>query len=412
MILRIKNSLRLPSLQGEGLGVRSFLLLLFTFVLLTQLHAQKFTLNGYVKDMQTFYFIENGMPMTSGEVLDATNYNMIHNRLNFTYNPNAHLRFELGVRNRLLAGKLMAQLPQYASYFKQDDGIVQLSWNLAEKNGWFLNTSIDRLYVDYTLGKWQFKVGRQRINWGIDLVWNPNDLFNAFSYIDFDYEERPGSDAVSLTYYTSESSSLDLAFKTDKNNKTTAAARYRFNYHDYDIQLIGGKSEADVVLGGGWSGGLGKMSFRGEGSVFIPAFEGSANSVTSVSATISTDYTFENSLYVGAAFLFNSMGSTAAMNGISLLSPDLNLSAKQLSLGKYELFGQVSYPLSPIVNVAFATMYNPSDHSAYLGPTATISLLDDLELMLTAQLMLGDTGTEYGAYGNTYACYGRLRWSF
>lgn len=255
-------------------------------------------------------------------------------------------------------------------------------------------------------------MGRQRINWGIDLVWNPNDLFNAFSYIDFDYEERPGSDAVSLTYYTSESSSLDLAFKTDKNNKTTAAARYRFNYHDYDIQLIGGKSEADVVLGGGWSGGLGKMSFRGEGSVFIPAFEGSANSVTSLSATISTDYTFENSLYVGAAFLFNSMGSTAAMNGISLLSPDLNLSAKQLSLGKYELFGQVSYPLSPIVNVAFATMYNPSDHSAYLGPTATISLLDDLELMLTAQLMLGDTGTEYGAYGNTYACYGRLRWSF
>jgi hypothetical protein len=183
MILRIKNSLRLPSLQGEGLGVRSFLLLLFTFVLLTQLHAQKFALNGYVKDMQTFYFIENGMPMTSGEVLDATNYNMIHNRLNFTYNPNAHLRFELGVRNRLLAGKLMAQLPQYASYFKQDDGIVQLSWNLAEKNGWFLNTSIDRLYVDYTLGKWQFKVGRQRINWGIDLVWNPNDLFNAFSAV-------------------------------------------------------------------------------------------------------------------------------------------------------------------------------------------------------------------------------------
>jgi len=43
-------------------------------------------------------------------------------------------------------------------------------------------------------------------------------------------------------------------------------------------------------------------------------------------------------------------------------------------------------------------MFNPSDYSAYLGPTATISLLDDLELMLAAQLMSGDAGTEYGAH--------------
>ena len=34
--------------------------------------------------------------------------------------------------------------------------------------------------------------GRQRINWGQTFVWNVNDVFNAYSYFDFDYKERPG----------------------------------------------------------------------------------------------------------------------------------------------------------------------------------------------------------------------------
>jgi len=42
----------------------------------------------------------------------------------------------------------------------------------------------------------------------------------------------------------------------------------------------------------------------------------------------------------------------------------------------------------------------------------TVSLMENLELMLTAQVLLGETGSEYGAFGNTYAGFGRLRWSF
>jgi hypothetical protein len=39
-------------------------------------------------------------------------------------------------------------------------------------------------------------------------------------------------------------------------------------------------------------------------------------------------------------------------------------------------------------------------------------LHDNLELMLTAQIMMGDAGSEYGFLGNTYAGFARLRWSF
>jgi len=376
------------------------------------LQAQKPTLTGYIKDMQGLYYLENPLVLTTGKTFQSTTYNQFHNRLNLEWQATSKLRLELGVRNRITAGKLVGDIPGYAALFEADNGLVDLSWNLVEKENWFMNTSIDRLYLDYTLNNLQLRAGRQRINWGINLVWNPNDLFNAFSYIDFDYEERPGSDAVLFTWYTSGSSSLDLAMKSDSSGNTTLAARYLFNFHDYDIQFIGGKNGDDFVIGGGWTGNVGDVSFRGEGSVFTPLAGNEEVSKTSVSATISADYTFKNSLFIHSAFLFNSSGSTAPGNGISLLNPSSDLSAKNLSVGKYELFGQISYPVNPILNVNFAGMLNPSDGSSYLGPTATISLQDNLELMLTAQLMLGEPGSEYGFMGNTYAAFGRLRWSF
>ena len=170
-----------------------------------------------------------------------------------------------------------------------------------------------------------------------NLVWNPNDLFNAFSYIDFDYEERPGSDAILFTWYTSGTSSLDVALKSDKYGNTTAAARYLFNILDYDIQFIGGKNANDFLLGGGWSGSIGDVSFRGEGSYFTPLAGKERISKNAVSATVSADYTFKNSLFIHSAFLFNSSGTTVSGSGISLLNPTNNLSAKNLSMGKYEL---------------------------------------------------------------------------
>jgi hypothetical protein len=374
--------------------------------------GQKLTLSGYIKDMQGFYYLEDPIVLPDGSTFQSTTYNQIHNRLNLEYQPLKSLRLELGMRNRIMMGPLIGDIPGYAGLYEADNGLMDLSKNWVEESNWFFNSSIDRLYVDYTLNKLQLRLGRQRINWGINLVWNPNDLFNAFSYLDFDYEERPGSDAALLTWYTSGSSSLDFAAQIDSSHQTTVAARYLFNMKGYDVQFIGGKNGNDWVLGGGWSGSLGQVSFRGEGSFFAPLPGKAHVSKKAVSATLAADYTFKNDLYVHAGFLFNSMGTTGLSTGISLLNPNLNLSAKQLSIGKYELFGQVSYPVNPIFNASLAGMLNPSDGSAYVGPTGTVSLQNNLELMLTAQLLLGKPNSEYGGIGNTYACFGRLRWSF
>ncbi len=371
-----------------------------------------FSLSGYVKDMQGLYYLENPIPTGTGSTFQWSTFNQVHNRFNLTWTPTTKTRLEAGIRNRLLTGKLIHDIAGYAGIFEGDDGLVDLSWNLADQPDWFLNTSIDRFFLEYSLNQFQVRIGRQRINWGINLVWNPNDLFNAFSYVDFDYEERPGSDALLLTWYSSGTSNLDIVLKTDSSHSITLAGRYVFNLMDYDFQLIGGKHYDDVVLGGGFSGSIGMVSFRGEGSLFVPAFTRNTGSKTTLSATLSADYTTKNDIYLHGALLYNGMGTLDKGTSLSLLNQSGSLNARNLSMGKYEVFGQVSYPLEPLVQLSVSGMLNPLDGSVYVGPTTTISLHDNIELMLTAQLMLGDPGSEYGFAGNTYAGFGRLRWSF
>ncbi|HNW49739.1 MAG TPA: hypothetical protein PKH79_01570 [Prolixibacteraceae bacterium] len=391
---------------------RTILILLFLFSIFS-LHAQKLTLDGYVKEMEGVYFFEEAIPISLDKEVKTISYNLIHNRLNFKTYPIKNLVIDLEMRNRLYSGKLIGQIPGYANAIAADSGLVDLSWNIAKGEKYFLNTSIDRIFIDYTLGKWQIRVGRQRINWGINLVWNPNDIFNAFSYMDFDYEERPGSDAILISWYPSGSSSFDLAYKASKLEKErTLAAKYRFNLFDYDFQFLAGQTGYDYVLGGGWSGAIWNLSFRGEASWFKPQHQKEKLSEEAFSATVSLDYTFSNSLYLHTSFLYNSMGTTGKGMGYSLINPNQQLSAKNLSIGKYELFGQLSYSFGSLVNSSIAAMYNPVDFSIYVGPSVAISLHNDIEFFLTSQLLFGDKGSEYGSLGDVYSFFGRLRWSF
>jgi hypothetical protein len=375
-------------------------------------------LDGYLKEMPSAYVMQKEIPVSGTEDMKRTWYNLVHNRMNITINATGNLNFTVGMRNRFLAGGLIHAIPQYADVLSADDGFADLSWNIFNGDGMVFNTSFDRAYIDITFQTVQIKVGRQRVNWGIGLVWNPNDIFNAFSYIDFDYEERPGSDAVSITWYRSATSSLDVVGKIAGNpldsahRSVTLAARYFFNLKDYDFQFIAGKYNDDIVGGFGWSGAIKNVSFRGEISAFTPVTDRHITRETAVAATVEADYTFGNQLYLHGAALFNSSGKLKGAGGMNLLSVQNELSAKKLSYGKVELFGQASYPVSPVFNMGLAAMLNPADLSAYLSPNCTFSLADNLDLMLNTQLLLGKPGTEYAANTNIYAAFARMKWSF
>ena len=161
-----------------------------------------------------------------------------------------NLTFSAGIRNRLFTGNMLNAVPLYAELTGNDKGLLDLNWNIADKTSFLLNTSLDRLNFTWRSGKFQATAGRQRINWGQTLVWNPNDIFNVWSFFDFDYTERPGSDALRLEYFVTPEATAEFAFKTDRDFNITTAAMYRFNISGIDLQFLAGVEGGDNVLGG------------------------------------------------------------------------------------------------------------------------------------------------------------------
>lgn len=382
------------------------LLAMLLFFVPKQAYVQesKVTLNGYVKNLFMYYSPETAIPESELNYLWTNN---VHNRLNFKWYSTSKLTTVIEMRNRLIFGNLVENFPIYKETVDVDYGLMDLSWIVAEEDSWFMHSMIDRFYLDYSSGKWQITAGRQRVNWGVNLVWNPNDIFNTFSYFDFDYEERPGTDAIRVQYYTGVTSSAELVYKPESNRAgSTVAGMYRFSKWDYDFQFLGGKAGYDWVLGGGFSGDIRGAGFRGELTHFEPRESVSERATV---ASMSTDYTFSSGWYIHSSILYNSAGEKGKAGGMNVLfNPDL--SAKQLSFARYSVFGQVSKPITPLFTGSISGIMNPSDHSFYVGPTLSYSLLSNLELMLTGQLFFGGQGTEFGDIGQIG--FGRLKWSF
>ncbi|MCB0374686.1 MAG: hypothetical protein KDD04_02080, partial [Sinomicrobium sp.] len=225
-------------------------LLIFTgFHVTSQEKEQRLFLSGYIKNLHGFSFIDRL------EQLQWTT--LLHNRLNFKYMPSGEVNIRLAIRNRVFYGDNVKNVPGFSDAMAQDNGLATLSWNIIDGDGFLFNTTIDRALVSYTKGSWDITLGRQRVNWGVNLIWNPNDIFNTYNFLDFDYEERPGSDALRVQYQWGAFSKIELAAKKGSRKEDyIVAAMYKFNTWSYDIQFITGLYQKDWIIGAGWAGNL------------------------------------------------------------------------------------------------------------------------------------------------------------
>jgi hypothetical protein len=374
-------------------------LLLFT---LTTIHSQEkeetLFLSGYIKNLHEFSFIDN---------LDQLQWTtLVHNRLNFKYLPSEELTLRLEVRNRLFYGDNVKNIVGFSVFISQDNGITDLSWNIIENKDMLFNTTIDRAFINYTKGDWDITIGRQRVNWGMNLVWNPNDIFNTYNFLDFDYEERPGSDAIRVQYYLGDFSKLEVTAKKGRSaDDRIVAAMYKFNKGTYDIQLITGIYQKDWVIGTGWAGNLKNAGFKGEVSYFVP-YETYFNSKHVLSASVSVDYGFKKGLYVNGSLLYNSRADDASVSIGNLLST--NLSAKNLMPYKYSGFLQLAKEFNPIFRGTVSTIYSPTNQSVIIIPSLNYSVATDWELNFISQSFF--EFEKYQTLGNSL--FVRLRLSF
>ncbi|MCB9497714.1 MAG: hypothetical protein H6686_12580 [Fibrobacteria bacterium] len=364
-------------------------------------------LGGYVESIQGAAFADDLDSLSAA--------NLFQNRLRMHWSPSAvpDLSANLEMRNRLLYGEALRNQPGLRTSLGKDPGWIDLNHLVLDEAGAVLSLSVDRAWAQWGGQDWKLVLGRQRVNWGMALAWNPNDFFNAYNVLDMDYEERPGSDAVRLQVYSFDPLQLDLVAKADGSANEVGALRLGWNLLRYDFQAIGGWYHDRGVAGAGWAGNLWQAGFKGEASWIAPA-QGRTDG--ELAATTTFDYALRDGSFVSGSALFNGEPTggldrlLGASNGVEGASPI------DLFPSRWTFLVQGSFPVSPILSCGATILFAPDLETVIPMPVLDWNFAEDWELELRGQSVLTygdpDGRPESGWRSLAHAGSMRIRRSF
>lgn len=395
-----------PFRRGGGFRGRSFFLILLVIIFFSPNPTKaQFTDNlrfgGYIQLSSVYLTADLPAPFP-----DSFWEYRIQNRLQLSWFATENLTINAEIRLRVFAGDLVKEIPGYASVIDQDDGYMNLSWMMVEDENVLIHLIPDRLFAEWAQNDWNIRIGRQRINWGINMVTNPNDLFNIYSIYDFDYPERPGSDALRIQKFLGFASKVEFAVSPAKQiENMVAAGLYQFNRSGYDVQLISGYYRNRWALGGGWAGSISDTGFKGELMFFQDREEVSGNKNRNVIVAVSVDHMFANSLFMITELLYNQKGGLDSFDMFGS-----SLSVDNPSISGYQLTTQLAYPVNPLLDVSLAGIWYPDERAVFISPAITYSILPDLDMRALAQLFRGEDDSVFANAGSIYSF--SLTWNF
>ncbi|MFI5135982.1 MAG: hypothetical protein ACHQD9_09025, partial [Chitinophagales bacterium] len=366
-------------------------MIFYSEVSFSQSDSSHLDINGYVKDLQTFTFVDNADSIS----LD----NLVHHRLNINWHPGNHFALQVGMRNRIFTGWRVQNIPDFGEQIKQQNGLLDLSVNWVNEKSLVINSQFDRLNVQWKFKNGYVKIGRQRVNWGINTTWNPNDIFNAYNFLDFDYEERPGTDAARFSYNLNSHSDVEVTVSPAKEDSLwVAAVKYDFNVHGYDFQVFAGNFQTDITAGFGWAGNISQAGWKGELTYFQPK-ENFLSTAGDVSVSSGIDYAFAHGWYASGSFLYNSAAPDQITSADQLTA--FQLSAKTLMPTKLSLVAEAAKKFTPLFSGNFSVVYSPKVNLLILLPYLSYSIAENWDLDLFWQAYFADNSErEFKVFGN------------
>jgi hypothetical protein len=384
--------------------MKKILQLFYALLLGVELCAQdsseapkKFQFNGYIKNLQTLNFDKDFKENISG--------NLVHNRLNFKWKPDAKFTAVAEFRNRLFWGEEVKTTPRFSKLLRNENEKINLQKAWIDKPSLVVHSNTERLYVDYKEDKINVRIGRQRINWGIASNWNPNDIFNVFNFLDFDYEERPGVDGGKLLYVFNNSFSTEVAYAhTGKKNGSVAALKYGMNKWNYDFQLITGWYNEHPTVGAGWAGYIKDAGFKGEMQYFF----GLGDSTDHFNLSLEGDYMLKSGWYINSSVLFNSNGLYRPVEDLSKIN--LRFSPENLMPTKWNIMLSGSRAFSPLFTGTASVLYAPGTNFLIVLPSAQYNMATNLDISLVWQSFFTELQNRFEAIN--HRCFLRIKWSF
>jgi hypothetical protein len=372
-------------------------ILLYSFIMGwgqdSMIKEPKWTVSGYVKEMGWLRFDK--------DLGDINFTNLLHNRVNIKWKPSKSIIGRIDIRNRYYWGKDVEQIPGFKDRLRNNNENFNLSALGFKSKSTIFYSNIERAWLELKKSQWNVRVGRQRINWGITNTWNPNDIFNTYNFLDFDYEERPGSDALNLKYNTNEFSHIELAMAAT-NNSSIVAAKYFINFKNYDLQWIAGSYKGHFTTGIGWAGSITDVGFKGEAQYFS-----GKGAVSNLNITIEADYILKNGLYISTAMLYNENGFNEPLTDWSRIN--FEASPQNLMPAKWNWLINASKEVNPLFSGTLSIIYAPRVNMLILFPTIRYNIITNLDADLVWQSFFSELQS-FQAISHTG--YLRLKYSF
>jgi hypothetical protein len=357
----------------------------------------KWIWNGYIKNLETLNFDKDFKENISG--------NIIHNRINIKWKPSTGYTVAAELRNRIFWGEEVKYNPGFAAQLKNANEKVNLQTAWINKPSLVAHTNIERLYFDYRTDEWNVRAGRQRINWGLTTTWNPNDIFNVYNFLDFDYEERPGVDGAKMQVRYNDYFNVEIAFvHTGKKDGSVAGLRYYLNKWGYDFQAVLGWYNEHPTIGAGWAGSIKEAGFKGELQYYVPPDD----SISHMNFVLETDYMFKKGWYVNFSFLFNKSGLHKPVNNWKEVN--LKLSPENLMPTRWNFIVTAAKEFTPLFNANMSVLYAPGTNLFLLFPTLQYNIATNIDVNLVWQSFFADTQNKFQAV--SHAAFLRMKWSF
>jgi hypothetical protein len=374
--------------------------LIIALFLINSLFAQvEFDLSGYVVNLPTYQKPQKTLAdifgLDQNTFLDLTRIRL-RSEIYILSNTRLNIDYEISA---LYFNSLTTLSLGNASNNRQ---AAPLKWNLINEKNFTVDHYFDRLYLKQRFNFGEVVVGRQRIAWGSGRVWNPTDLFNPINPANFFKIEKDGADAVSSKIFLGNFTDLNLVVNfTKKINQTNFGARFRTNYNEFDLALIGGYFDKRYKIGFDFAGNLFDAGVRGESITSINENNYHDNFTKYI---LGVDYQFSSKLYGLIEYHYNGEGkkSKSEYQFLRLINGEiLNLSKNYLNI-------TAGYLIHPLVNLSLSSTQNLNDGSGFSGFTIQYSYLQNLDISFGSQFSYGDNFTEYWFYGTSIYLLGQF----
>lgn len=374
-------------------------LFIILFILSTNVKSQniynpkKIKWSGYIKSMQSWNFPDQSMIYSN---------HLLHNRINLKWQPSNSFSMGGEWRNRMISGDELRLNKNYLSQLKNPNDVWDASVTWVNTKDMMIITNTERLWVSYKKDNWFIRAGRQRINWSTTTTWNPNDIFNSYNFLDFDYEERPGCDAVQIRYLIDERSNMELAAAlAGSSGKSIAALKYFLQHRNWDIQIISGLYKDKFTIGGSFAKSIKGAGWKGEWQYFL------SNNETVFNMSSEVDYLFKNKWYVKGGLLYNSNGLVSRIQNREELQFTMTPLQQMPGAWNLELMGSKAF--SPIINISMMMIYSPFSNIMILIPVSTFNMAENLDVDIILQHFIIEEKAWNTLLHNGFL---RIKWSF